>query len=40
MIFDFVELGLENGQQINVADPTSPNALLFKLQLTSSMEKD
>jgi len=32
------ELGLQDGQQIFVADPTSPNSLLFKLQLASKME--
>ena len=36
----FPELGLVNDQQINVADPTSPNTLLFKLQLTTTMDKD
>jgi len=34
------ELGLEDGQEIYVADPTSPSALIFRLQLASKMEKD
>ncbi|KAK2142311.1 hypothetical protein LSH36_971g00031 [Paralvinella palmiformis] len=32
------ELGLENGQEIYVADPTTPNSLLFRLQLASKMD--
>lgn len=31
------ELGLEDGQEIYVADPTTPNSLIFRLMLTSSM---
>ncbi|ELU00703.1 hypothetical protein CAPTEDRAFT_224197 [Capitella teleta] len=34
------ELGLLNGQRIHVADSTTPNSLLFHLQLASSMEKE
>lgn len=34
------ELGLEDGQEIYVADPTSPNSIIFRLQLASKMEKD
>lgn len=36
----FAELGLGNGQRIHVADSTTPNSLLFILQLASNMEKD
>ncbi len=36
----FSELGIQDGQEIYVADPTTPNSLPFKLQLASSMEKD
>ena len=32
------ELGLEDGQELYVADPTSPNSLVFRLQLTAAME--
>ena len=34
------ELNLKDGQQICVADPTSPNSMLFILQIASNMEKD
>ncbi|CAH1784961.1 unnamed protein product [Owenia fusiformis] len=34
------ELGLLDGQEIYVADSTTPNSLTFKLQLTSSMDRD
>ncbi|XP_013419736.1 NEDD8-activating enzyme E1 catalytic subunit isoform X2 [Lingula anatina] len=32
------ELGLTHGQEIYVADPTTPNALVFKLNFTTDME--
>ncbi|XP_041347869.1 NEDD8-activating enzyme E1 catalytic subunit-like [Gigantopelta aegis] len=32
------ELGLLNGQEIYVADPTSPNSITFRLQIGTSME--
>lgn len=32
------ELGLEDGQEIYVADPTSPNSLIFRLHLSTVME--
>ena len=32
------ELGLIDGQEINVADPTTPKTLLFKLQMAKQMD--
>jgi len=32
------ELGLEDGQELYVADPTSPNSLVFRLQITAAMD--
>jgi len=32
------ELGLEDGQELYVADPTSPNSLVFRLQISGAME--
>ena len=34
----FSELGLLDGHEIHVADPTSPNSLTFRLQLASKMD--
>jgi len=32
------ELGLEDGQELYVADPTSPNSLVFRLHITGAMD--
>jgi len=32
------ELGLEDGQELYVADPTSPNSLVFRLQISTVMD--
>ena len=32
------ELGLENGQELYVADVTTPNTLTLQLQLATSMD--
>ena len=34
----FSELGLVDGHEIYVVDPTSPNSLTFKLQLASKID--
>ena len=34
----FPELGLHDGQEVYIADPTTPNTITFKLTLGCNME--
>ena len=36
--FLFSELGLHDGQEVYIADPTTPNTITFKLTLGCNME--